>query len=73
MSANEAATFHVHVAGCVLLQKAGWTALFFAVKEEKVEIAKKLLAAGADVDIKDKVYTSPVFSPRLQKGRGCWK
>ena len=40
----------------VFVQNAGWTALFFAMKEGKVEIAKKVLVAGADVHIKDTVH-----------------
>ena len=44
------------------MQEAGWTALFFAVKEGKVEIAEKLLMAGADVHIKDKVHHYGCFT-----------
>ena len=43
------------------MQNAGWTALFFAVKEKKVEIAEKLLMAGADVHIKDAVHLYGYF------------
>ena len=38
-------------------QSSGWTALFFAVKEGYLEIVRKLIAAGTDVLIRDKVYT----------------
>lgn len=38
------------------LQNTHWTALFFAAKEGHLEIAKKLIGAGADVLLKDQVH-----------------
>ena len=36
-------------------QSTGWSALFFAVNERDVATTKRLLAAGANVFLKDKV------------------
>lgn len=41
-----------------LPQSTSWTALFFAAKEGHLEIVKKMIKAGADVLLKDKVHTS---------------
>ena len=52
------ATFYARVYKLRLLQTAGWTALFFAVKEGYMEIAEKLIAAGANIHITDRVLDS---------------
>ena len=39
----------------LLSQSTGWTALMFAVNEGHEDIAQRLVSAGADVHIKDKV------------------
>ena len=36
-------------------QSAGWSALFYAVKEGHLTITKKLIEAGADIFLKDNV------------------
>ena len=44
-----------HCSLCV--QTSGWMALHMACKEGHVEISTLLLKGGADVDIRDKVYS----------------
>ena len=39
----------------IYMQSSGQSPLFFASKEGNVEIAKLLLAGGADVKLRDKV------------------
>ena len=39
----------------LLSQSTGWTALMFAVNECHKDIAQRLVSAGADVHIRDKV------------------
>ena len=39
----------------VCVQTTGWSALFFAAKEGKVEIARLLITCGANVELKDNV------------------
>ena len=46
-------------------QSTGWTALFFAAKEGYLEIVKKLIQAGADVLLKDKVCVLHTLSLTL--------
>ena len=42
-------------------QSTSWTALFFAVKENRREIVKTLIAAGADIHLKDKVNSTYMY------------
>ena len=42
-----------HCSLCV--QTAGRSAIFFAVEDGNIKIAKLLVSGGADVDLKDKV------------------
>ena len=37
-------------------QSVGWSALFYAVSGGYLEITQLLIAAGADILLKDKVY-----------------
>ena len=46
---------------CCLIVQTGKTALIFAAIMKRLELAKALIEAGADVDIQDKVSISKCF------------
>ena len=39
----------------VCVQTSGWTAIFFAIKQNNLEIIELLIRGGAKLDIEDKV------------------
>ena len=53
---------HITCADVSVPQSTGWTALFFAIQEGHLKIAEKLMSAGADVHIRDKVCTLYIHS-----------
>ena len=44
-----------HVLLLIVLQTSGWTAIYFAIENDDLEIIKMLIKGGARLDIKDNV------------------
>ena len=47
------------------VQTSGWTAIYFAIEENNLEIIEMLIRGGARLDIKDNVNLSPPLSLSL--------
>ena len=52
-------------------QSTGWTALMFAVNEGHKDIVQRLVSAGADVHIKDKVCGVIECVQYCKQGNNC--
>ena len=46
----------------VCVQTSGWTAIFFAIEKNNLEIIELLIKGGAKLDVKDKVRVSHSLS-----------